>query len=630
MSIAPIREEADPFEEVEAEAARNRTNEATPLLRESSPSTASISEYPKKPWHSHLRGLWTTFVSSNPSVSVNAPTKPHRRSRLAVLAIIPILHFSTSLPITTSIDIMRSIVCILWYTMNDPDNIPDIEGIGDDGRCEAPGVNAGFSTVILMVSVCLAVGTFLSSTVIGSLSPKLGRKPLQVTAFFLASLTPLFLLLAFKVTAWLFPIWIILDSLTGPTILNLLIYMTLTDLTEEGERTTYLLLATGLGSLGRSPSFFLGGLITSLTGSYLTVYYISTAILVCTAVLFSLTVEESFPLERRAERQREIEEERRQRASASTSSLNSSDHPQAGRIKHVLSRAWDSIAAPFRLLARLLPTRNPQTGKRNYRLFILGASFFFGSFVTQYVQGTIVYATTKFHFGARQNGIMLSTVTSTQVIWLLVLSPALLHYMEAWYQPQPKKQADQTPEAESQPDAGRQVRAPASVSTEHDSDSGSTHAEAGLDYLEGPTPPSESPAPSRKGEEGWRASMIARRDVHVVFVSYVLEAASEICIGLARNGTQMILASVMLGCVGSSGPAMRSAAVASVPRLQSGEILATFELVAAIATLLAPLQGVLLTLLINTAPQIVFFLAGGISLFAAALVLFVREQDRYQ
>ena len=57
---------------------------------------------------------------------------------------------------------------------------------------------------------------------------------------------------------------------------------------------------------------------------------------------------------------------------------------------------------PFHLLARLLPSRDVESRRRNYRLTILGVSFLCGSFVTMYTQGAIVYATTRFHFNAKE------------------------------------------------------------------------------------------------------------------------------------------------------------------------------------------------------------------------------------
>jgi hypothetical protein len=44
-----------------------------------------------------------------------------------------------------------------------------------------------------------------------------------------------------------------------------------------------------------------------------------------------------------------------------------------------------------------------------------------------------------------------------------------------------------------------------------------------------------------KEEADWRARMLARRDVHVVIISYLFEAIAQFCLGLARNGTELII-----------------------------------------------------------------------------------------
>lgn len=162
--------------------------------------------------------------------------------------------------------------------------------------------------------------------------------------------------------------------------------------------------------------------------------------------------------------------------------------------------------------------------------------------------------------------------------------------------------------------------------------------------------PDETSDTVQGASDSHKSEMIARRDVHIILISYLLEAMSQFAIGLAGNGTQMIfgtlfffnlifywygrmlltllwmIASIAMGCIGSSGPAMRSAAFAGVPPLQSGqyplslflhimnlhpydalvmknvyvgthsdrfsgEILATLDSVASLVLLFAPLQG---------------------------------------
>jgi len=135
---------------------------------------------------------------------------------------------------------------------------------------------------------------------------------------------------------------------------------------------------------------------------------------------------------------------------------------------------------------------------------------------------------------------------------------------------------------------------------------------------------------STDDDKEWKASVSSRRDIHISMISYLLEAISEFCVALSQTGSQMIISSCILGGVGSAGPALRSAALASVPPLYGGEILAAFELVNSISQLLAPLQGVLMTLLINSAPEVVFFLGATIASTAAVILVLVQEKDRYK
>jgi hypothetical protein len=130
---------------------------------------------------------------------------------------------------------------------------------------------------------------------------------------------------------------------------------------------------------------------------------------------------------------------------------------------------------------------------------------------------------------------MLSVVTGTQVIWLLVLSPALLHFMGLLYKPKSYIPDDTIPGAESQVESNPQDPSVPHTTAEHNPN------DQPADVRDPTSSDSVPPSIAIKDEDFWRADMIARRDVHVVFISYVLEALAEFCIGLARNGTQMIL-----------------------------------------------------------------------------------------
>jgi len=489
---------------------------------------------------------------------------PPNQARLTLLCLLPLIHCGLTLATTTSFDILRHLTCKFWYLINDSDNVPEEL---TDPRCQVPAVNSWFSTVIIIQSIWGAIGTFIAAAFIGKYAGKWGRKPLQTSVLLSSAFSMLCVPLS-RFSTWTLAIWMVGDAITNLYVNNLLIFTVLADLTSPEERTKWYFFAIGLGSLGRAPAFAAGGLITSRTHAYLPVFYAASSVMFIVAVLHWLFMPETFGPEKREDLRRQHELE----------NVNGGEPPKRG-----LAALGAQIKAPFYLLEKLMPHRDSVSGKRNYRLLILAISFLSGSWVLMYGQGLVVFSATKFHFGAKENGYMLSGTMTSEIIWLLILSPLLLKVMERFYR----------------------IRKGSIQLSDEDSEDG-------------------------QDEERWKESMSARRDVHVVFLSYFIQAISQLCVAISQTGAQMIVSVTIIGFVGSGGPAMRSAAAASVPPLQSGEVIAAFELVSAIAQLLAPLQGVLMTVLINTAPEVVYFVNALVSLGAALLLLAVKEKDRYR
>lgn len=90
-----------------------------------------------------------------PKITFGVGTSP-KTGRIILLCLIPFIQFGPSLNVTTAIDVIRDIVCKLWFQLHDPDNVPmDTK----DPRCDAPGVNSWFSSIILIQSVWSAIGS---------------------------------------------------------------------------------------------------------------------------------------------------------------------------------------------------------------------------------------------------------------------------------------------------------------------------------------------------------------------------------------------------------------------------------------------------------------------------------------
>jgi len=335
----------------------------------------------------------------------------------------------------------------------------------------------------------------------------------------------------------------------------------------------------GLRALGSAPSFTIGGLITTKSHHPVTVYYITTAIMVTCTLLIAFLVPESFGPEQREKLRKENLDKQRK------------THERVGRPTTKIGRIFDKCMEPLRRVRHLLPAPRPNGHGKNPRLFVIALSLLIASTVSGYnVTNVVVYANTKFGFDAEKNGYMMSILSTVSLIWLLLISPPLLKLMERLYTPTTK-------------------------------------------YLPVPAEAVEDPATdpeiAKKVEDELKASIGDQRDIHVVIGSYLIEAVSGILIALARTGNQLIAALSVIPLGGSGGAAMRSALTASASPLRSGEILSAIEVVLSLGHFLAPLQGVLFTALINTFPQVVFYLGAFIHVLAALVMFLVKEGDRY-
>src|ERR1700742_191749 len=108
--------------------------ETTPLL-----STANDEIHNPR----RIREQGSTWVSKH----LFATDKSVTVARLVLLCLIPLINFGLALNTTTSFDIFHHIVCLVWYLVHDPNNVPS--GL-EDPRCEAPEVKSWFSSMIMI------------------------------------------------------------------------------------------------------------------------------------------------------------------------------------------------------------------------------------------------------------------------------------------------------------------------------------------------------------------------------------------------------------------------------------------------------------------------------------------------
>ncbi|KAJ7248268.1 major facilitator superfamily domain-containing protein [Mycena haematopus] len=116
-----------------------------------------------------------------------------------------------------------------------------------------------------------------------------------------------------------------------------------------------------------------------------------------------------------------------------------------------------------------------------------------------------------------------------------------------------------------------------------------------------------------------------RVDVHVVFLSWSIDAAAFIILGSATSRMAQFGAIVLIGCSAGRAPVFRSLVVSSVDPLKQGQTLAAIEIAAGFGKLLSPvIMGSILSATISTLPQLVFYVQAAIVVSGATVLFFVR------
>lgn len=154
-TIEPLEEAERVLEQVQSDEV---IDEGAPLLDSSTNGAGGLTS--RTGWTARFsRPAASLFSDCGKDRAEGCSYTRSQRTRWIILALIPLLQFSSTLVLTTVIDIFRSVICIVWYKINDPEHVPIIDGtILDDGQCDGPGVNEWFSFLVLGGSVARAIG----------------------------------------------------------------------------------------------------------------------------------------------------------------------------------------------------------------------------------------------------------------------------------------------------------------------------------------------------------------------------------------------------------------------------------------------------------------------------------------
>ncbi|KAJ7452397.1 MFS general substrate transporter [Mycena galericulata] len=471
-----------------------------------------------------------------------------------MISIALICRLTIRLPSTTTFHIIEQRLCRAWYSSHDPGDIP-LEGRIPDAMCALPVVQKQYATVLTIMALSDGIGSMAAYAVLGFIASRLGRKPaiLSVMAVGLAAnlviiasehVPPTFIQFA------LLALFMAFHSLSQPMIIVFATNLYLVDLVKTEERTAALSSLWGWSTLGTALGFTIGGEITTRSGQDLSVYYVAAIIWIALFAYTSLRIPESFPKHKRDELRRAL-------ASAQGSSSES-----------WLRNAIRPILEPLR---QLKPTRNPETGTRNWRLILCAIHVFLVDLGYAYGStALIVYLTAVYRYTPQETGYALTTLNLVCVPVLTVAIPYAVRVLRHRY---------------------------ARKYSEH----------------------------AASSEDRILARARDRVDIHLVFLSWAIDATGFITLASVTSRAAQFGAIVLIGCSTGRAPVFRSLVVSSADQLQQGQTLAAIEIISGLGKLLSPVvMGSILSATITTMPQLIFYVQAVIVVSAATVLLFIR------
>ncbi|QRW16861.1 major facilitator superfamily transporter [Rhizoctonia solani] len=320
---------------------------------------------------------------------------------------------SGSIAVTTSIQIVNIIACQLWYNAHDPSKVPPSGHIPEE-LCQAPEVQSLFARIIQILIIVDICGAVVTSSPIGTLSAKFGRKPIFIIIALLYAISPLVIIAALYQGSLVLVVFsTVIAAIGGPRQLSLLTTMFIVDVSSD-------------------PGPVLSILEGSVNFGLTYVFWVQAAI--CTVLLFYIiiAIPESFGWEKRTARAAEVAAERsRGRQRSSRPRLARSRSTSLERVQEGVKESASAFSRP---LALIWPKRDPATGKRNKRMMLLSVGVLLAYIGSAYSSTAyLIYTTNRFHATPDQNGYMLSSVAAGKTIYLLLLFPPILKTGHRFY-----------------------------------------------------------------------------------------------------------------------------------------------------------------------------------------------------
>ncbi|KAJ7263097.1 MFS general substrate transporter [Mycena rebaudengoi] len=350
-----------------------------------------------------------------------SPNLPRWRSKYSpITLIVPvaiICRLAIRLPSTTTFHIIQQLICRIWYSSHDPSKIPP------DGRlpaelCALPAVQQNYAAALTVMAMSDGFGSMVAYATLSFLASKFGRKPAILSVVTVGLAADIVIVASkcvaaeFEVALW--GIWVIFNSLSQPLIIVFATNMFLVDLVDAEERTGALSSLWGWSTLGSSLSFTIGGTITTRSDNDLPVYYIAGGIWVLIWLYIWFFVQESFPKHKRDELRR----------------IRLAENAQSRPKNLIVSK----IGQIFEPLKRLQPSRDPETGTRNWRLVYCAVHVFLVDLGGSYgATALIVYLTALQKYTPEETGYALTMLNLTGVAVLTVVIPYSVKFLRPRY-----------------------------------------------------------------------------------------------------------------------------------------------------------------------------------------------------
>lgn len=252
---------------------------------------------------------------------------------------------------------------------------------------------------------------------------------------------------------------------------------------------------------------------------------------------------------------------------------------EASARRKLSSRLISTIAIAFEPLKQLVPARKAD-GRQNLRVLYCAIHIMITTLADVYTPAALLMLyITKYNYSPAQTGIVLTTLSLSAVFSLTYAIPSLIRVLRPIY--------------------AREIALP----EDQQDSSDDTAISMSTDLL----------------------------DIHIVFVSLVINAAAYIMASATTTRVSHLIAVGVVGFGAAHGPIVRSLVVSSVDPLKQGEVLAAIEMMSSIGAFLSPLvMGGIFTATISSQPMLVFYTHGAIVIAAASLLFLIRDSDRYK